>query len=129
MTSRLGVALDYTLGVGVVRRRDPLDGSVYEEELDAVEAETSFEAFDRLAFARETLNRMLPRVRVAVCSGARQVQVLSGRLWGERAKARWVLVAIPPSASRRAIVHAVAAAGLGGDAPPFLYDAFLPTRD
>lgn len=112
--------------MGVVRRRDPLEGSVYEEELDAVEAETSIEVFDRLAFAREAIVTLLPRTRVAVCAGARQVQVLSGRLWGEHCERRWVLVAIPPSASRRAIIHAVAAAGLGAaTAPPYFYDAFL----
>lgn len=106
------------------RRDDLLDAPFY--ELDATVGETSIEAFDRLAFARETVGRMLPRTRVAVCSGARQVQVLSGRLWGDDADKRWVLLAIPPSASRRAIVHALAT--LGGDAPPYFYDAHLRPR-
>lgn len=107
------------------RRDDSLEAPFY--ELDATDAETSIESFDRLDFARETVARLLPNTRVAVCTGARQVQVMAGRLWGERPDTRWVLVAVPPSASRRAIVHAVA--GLGGQTPiPFLYDTFLGER-
>jgi hypothetical protein len=105
------------------RHDDSLDAPFY--ELDAIDAETSLEAFDRLAFAREAIARMAPRARVAVCSGARQVRVLSGRLWGARSGGRWVLVSIPPSASRRAIVHAVAEAGLGAAVPAYFYDVLL----
>lgn len=103
------------------RRDDLLEAPFY--ELDQVDGETSIESFDRLAFARETVHRLLPDVRVAVTTGTRQVQVFSGRLWGEASAKRWVMVAVPKGASRRAIVHAVAS--LGGSAPPYFYDAFL----
>lgn len=107
-------------------RRDALEAPFY--ELDTDFAETSIEPFDRLEFTRQTVARMLPRMRVAVCPGARQVQVMSGKLWREPGDRRWVLIAVPASASRRAIVNALAAAGLGGEAPPFIYDALLGDR-
>ena len=107
--------------MGQFRRDDALEAPFY--ELDQIDGENSIESFDRLTFARETVHRLLPHVRVAVTTGTRQVQVFSGRLWGEPRATRWVMVSVPKGASRRAIVHAVAS--LGGEAPPYFYDAFL----
>jgi hypothetical protein len=70
--------------------------------------ETSDERFDRVAFAERALAMMRPeRTTVAICGGARQLRVESGRQWG-RAGARWAILAIPPAASRRAIALAIA---------------------
>jgi len=71
--------------------------------------ETSDERFDRTEFAMEALDLLRPyRTTVAVCHGAR-LRVESGRAWGRGPDARWALLAIPPTASRRAITTAVAA--------------------
>jgi hypothetical protein len=93
-------------------------------ELDEARAETSLEAFDRLAFAREVVAQLLPDARAAICNGTRQVQVMSGRMWGNaggKTNRRWVVVAVPPSASRRAIVQAIGTLGVVA-APPYFFD-------
>lgn len=92
-------------------------------ELDRVASETSIEAFDRIAYARELVTQLLPETRAAICAGTREVQVFSGRLWGARSGVRWIMVTVPPTASRRAIVEALTTHA--GVAPPFLLDVFL----
>jgi hypothetical protein len=71
--------------------------------------ETSDEAFDRTAFAMHALELLRPaRTTVAVCEGHR-MHVESGRAWGRGGEARWAMLVLPPTASRRAIAAAVAA--------------------
>lgn len=70
--------------------------------------ETSSESFDRAAFAEQALELVRPpRMRVAICPGARHLSVSSGRSWGGLPGARWAIVRLPPNASRRAIATAV----------------------
>jgi hypothetical protein len=73
-------------------------------ELERIESEQSTESFDRVAFAMLALDRMPPRIgTIAVYEsrGARTVRIDEGR--------NWAVLSIPRQASRRAIVHAVAA--------------------
>ena len=71
-------------------------------------AESSTESFDRIAFAERALELVRPpRTTVAICEGARQVKVVSGRQWGKEPDARWAVVSVPLDASRRAIAAAV----------------------
>jgi hypothetical protein len=72
--------------------------------------ETSDERFDRAAFARRALDLIgTPGTTVAICEGARRLRVESGPLWGRRPpRERWAMLAISPTASRRAIALAVA---------------------
>ena len=67
-------------------------------------SEESTEDFDRIAFTMETLDRIPPRMpSIAVYSSSpgKPVRIFEGRAWA--------IVSVPPMASRRAIVHAVAA--------------------
>jgi hypothetical protein len=76
-----------------------------DEHLD----ETSDESFDRTAFAMQALELLRPvRTTVAVCEG-RRLRVETGRAWGRGPAERWAMLAVPPTASRRAITTAVAA--------------------
>ena len=71
-------------------------------------AESSTESFDRTAFAERALELVRPpRMRVAICEGARRVNVVAGRQWGKEPDARWAVVSVPRDASRRAIATAV----------------------
>ncbi|HZU84387.1 MAG TPA: hypothetical protein VE987_15765 [Polyangiaceae bacterium] len=72
--------------------------------------ETSDERFDRVEFARRALDVMgTPQTTVAVCGGATRLRVASGRWWGRSSPdARWAMLSVPPTASRRAIVLAAA---------------------
>lgn len=71
-------------------------------------AESSSESFDRIAFAERALELVRPpRTTVAICEGSRHVQVVSGRQWGKEPGARWAVMSVPRSASRRAIAAAV----------------------
>ena len=90
-------------------------------------AETSAERFDRIAFAERAVARVKPpNLRVAIAEGSARVVVESGRAWGGAEGARWAMLCVPPTASRRAIATAVAA--LAGPAPaPYLLDALLAT--
>ena len=89
--------------------------------------ETSDEAFDRVAFAARALEIVRPvRTRVAICEGSFRVRVESGRRWGGPEGARWAIVSVPPRASRRAIVLAIAE--LAGDAVPYAFDVLLGAR-
>ncbi|MGH7284576.1 MAG: hypothetical protein ACRELY_23875 [Polyangiaceae bacterium] len=66
-------------------------------------SEESSEDFDRVAFTMETLDRMPPRmasIAVYPSSPGKSVRIYEGRAWA--------IVSVPPMASRRAIVHAVA---------------------
>lgn len=85
---------------------DP-SGYVFEEQrrIDA-----DGEAFDRLAYAMRALRVLRPRgLTVAVREGHARLRVEQGRAWGGRSPdARWALVAIPPTASRREIALAIA---------------------
>jgi hypothetical protein len=86
--------------------------------------ETSDEPFDRLAFAQHALDVVRPvRTTVAICGGASRMRVESGRTWGAARDERWVMLAIPARASRRAI--ALAVAELAQVPPPYALDVLL----
>ncbi len=77
-------------------------------EHDRALDETSGERFDRIGFAAHALELVRPaRTTVALCEGSR-LRVEAGRVWGGEPGDRWALLAIPPTASRRAIATAVA---------------------
>ena len=86
-------------------------------ELERIElaedlAEVSGERFDRMAFAERAVALVRPEhTTVAICEGARRVEVTTGRQWGREEEARWAVLRVPPNASRRAIARAVL--GLG----------------
>ena len=78
-------------------------------ELENVEIEVSTERFDRMAFARHAVDLVRPRrTTVAFCEGHLRVRVEGGRQWGKGDDARWAIVSVPQTASRRAIALAVA---------------------
>lgn len=91
------------------------------EDLDQV----STESFDRIAFAHRAVALVRPpRTKVAICDGARSVQLDSGRAWGKGTDARWAVLSVPKNASRGAIARAVL--GLAGGAPrPFALDVLM----
>src|SRR5262245_49849364 len=85
-----------------------------EEVIDL--AESSAEAFDRIAFAERAIALVRPPdTTVAICEGTRSVHVESGRQWGAPLGARWAVVRVPPDASRRAIASAVLGLYAGRD--------------
>ena len=101
-----------------------------DRELDGTE--TSNERFDRMAFAEQAVALVKPaNMRVAIAAGRSRVVVEAGRAWGRADGARWAMLCVPPSASRRAIAAAVAA--LAGPSPrAYLIDTLLAggaTRD
>lgn len=86
-----------------------LAGAGYLERVEDAD-DLSTESFDRIAFAEAAVALVKPpRMRVAICGGARHVSVSSGRQWGGSAGARWAMVSVPHNASRRAIASAVLA--------------------
>jgi hypothetical protein len=106
--------------------RELLDPAVLPEyEREEAADEVSPEAFDRVAFALEALDRLRPRgVRIAVCEGSKRVRVESGRRWGGGPEARWAVVSVPRTASRRAIALAVAGLARAPGAP-YVLDLLL----
>ena len=91
---------------------------------DRAADEAADETFDRTAFARRALDIVRPlRTTVAICPGAARLRVESGRAWGKGPGARWAVLAIPPSASKRAI--ALAVAELAPEARPWVLDVLL----
>jgi len=83
------------------------------------------EVFDRLAFARWVLARIRPRrVEVALCGNSARLRVLVGRAWGRPAGERWALVAVPATASRRAIALAMTQLA-EQELPPYFLDVLL----
>jgi hypothetical protein len=77
------------------------------EEQDELGGSSS-ESFDRTEFAERALALVRPpRMRVAICEGARRLNVVAGRQWGREPDARWAIVHVPRDASRRAIATAV----------------------
>lgn len=96
-------------------------GSFHERER-AISSETSVEEFDRVAYAARALEVLRPRgLRVALCEGTRAVRVSVGRDWGGPPTARWAMVSIPRSASRRAIGQALLTLA-EPSAPPYTVD-------
>lgn len=93
-------------------------------ELRELAHETSFESFDRLAFAQRALELLGPRRTRCIIAPSRRMHVDSGRDWGRGEDARWATLYVPHDASRRAI--AVAVIGLGG-APytPYALDILM----
>ncbi|MEO8878217.1 MAG: hypothetical protein ABI461_21670 [Polyangiaceae bacterium] len=80
---------------------------------ELIEAESSEERFDRVAFAMMALDRVPPRIpTIAVYESraGRGVRVDEGR--------NWAVLSVPRSASKRAIIHAVAAIAKS-PIPPF----------
>jgi hypothetical protein len=91
-------------------------------------ADESYEEFDRMAFAMSALEVIAPRrMTIAVCTGRSRLRVEAGRSWGRGEGERWGLISIPPNASRKAIVLALAE--LTGvtdhDARPYALDVLL----
>lgn len=87
-------------------------------------ADVSTESFDRVAFAERAVALVKPpRMRVAICEGARKMRVSSGRQWG-RPGVTWAMVMIPPNASRKAIASAVLALH-EGEHKPFTLDVLM----
>ena len=98
-----------------------------ERELDGTE--TSTERFDRMAFAERAVALVKPaNMRVAIAEGRSRVVVECGRAWGHPSEgARWAMLCVPPTASRRAIAAAVAALA-ASEPEPYLLDALLADR-
>jgi len=100
-------------------------------ELERVEqdedvAESSTESFDRIAFTERAIALVRPpRMRVAICQGARRVKVASGRQWGGAPGAKWAMVSVPHNASRRAIASAVLALYEGTPTRPWALDVLI----
>ena len=92
------------------------------EEKDYLLAETSSERFDRVAFARRALDLVRPDdTRVAIGQWRGRVHVEAGRNWkSPPAAARWAMLLVTESASRRAIAHAVLS--LSRTPPPYALD-------
>jgi hypothetical protein len=87
--------------------------------------DVSSESFDRVAFAEAAVALVKPpRMRVAICGGARKVHVSSGRQWGAAPGMRWAMLAVPANASRRAIASAVLALH-DGDSRPWALDVLV----
>ena len=87
--------------------------------------DVSSESFDRVAFAEAAVALVKPpRMRVAICGGARKVHVSSGRQWGAAPGMRWAMLAVPHNASRRAIANAVLALH-EGDARAWALDVLI----
>lgn len=99
-------------------------------ELERVElaedpADVSSESFDRVAFAERAVALVKPpRMRVAICEGARRMRVSSGRQWGKPG-VTWAMVMIPPNASRKAIAAAVLSLHDGGDVSAWSLDVLM----
>jgi len=95
------------------------------EERDLLLTETSAERFDRLAFARRALDLVRPvDTRVAVGAWRGRMQVEAGRNWRTpRSSARWAMLLVPESASRRAIAHAVLS--LSGTPGPYALEVLV----
>lgn len=92
-------------------------------ERDLAMDETSNEPFDRTAFAMRALDLVQPRrITIAVRAGSR-LRVETGRQWGKGPGARWAVLAIPPTASRRAITAAIAE--LAGTPRPYAWDVLF----
>jgi hypothetical protein len=95
--------------------------------------EVSRESFDRMEFALRALSLVRPaRMTVALCASRSHLRVEAGRAWGKGEGARWALVCIPPSASREAIVAALAALGgepAAGAGRPYALDVLLRRGD
>lgn len=109
------------MGFGVKPQENTLERVEKAEDAD----EVSSESFDRVAFAEAAIALVKPpRMRVAICGGARNVHVSSGRQWGGGAGMRWATVAISPNASRRAIANAVLALH-EGDARAWALDVLV----
>jgi len=95
------------------------------EEVDEA-FQTSTESFDRIAFARRALALVRPpSTTVAICAGARNVSVVSGRQWGGAPAERWAVLGIPHDASRRAIAAAVLELTGAGPTRPWALDVLI----
>jgi hypothetical protein len=101
---------------------DPFADERREREEDAILWQSSHEVFDRIAFAERIVALVRPRgTKVAICEGMRRVRLQSGRQWGGPPGARWAILSVPRTASRRAIATAVL--GLHrGETTPFALD-------
>jgi hypothetical protein len=95
-------------------------------EHDRALAESSSEAFDRVAFAARALELLRPpaRTTVAICEGRSRVFVSTGRTWGKPGE-HWLMVSVPPTASRRAIALALVGVGDKERAVPWALDVLL----
>jgi hypothetical protein len=100
------------------------------EEIDDT-AQSSTEIFDRIAFAQRALQLVRPPgTTVAICEGARRINVQAGRRWGGAEGERWAILSVPENASRRAITNAVLELGLaldrlGDRARPWALDVLM----
>lgn len=101
---------------------DPWAEERREREENAILWQSSYEVFDRIAFAERIVALVRPKgTTVAICEGMRRVRLQSGRQWGGPPGARWAILSVPKTASRRAIATAVL--GLhAGETKPFALD-------
>jgi hypothetical protein len=104
--------------------RDVSELAELARDRELVDAESSSEHFDRIAFAARALSLLRPpRTHVALCEGRARVRVEAGRAWGGPSGERWAILSVPPTASRRAI--AVAVATLAGRPAPYAFEVLL----
>lgn len=101
---------------------DPWAEERRERQENAILWQSSSEDFDRIAFAERIVALVRPKgTTVAICEGMRRVRLQYGRQWGGPPGARWAILSVPKTASRRAIASAVL--GLhGGETKPFALD-------
>jgi hypothetical protein len=101
---------------------DPWAEERREREEDAILWQSSHEVFDRIAFAERIVALVRPKgTTVAICEGMRRVRLRAGRQWGGPPNARWAILSVPKTASRRAIAAAVLELHTGA-AKPFALD-------
>jgi hypothetical protein len=84
-----------------------------EYRFQLVDEERRFEArsserFDRIEFALRVLDVLRPNMNITVYESRRKLQIRRGRDWAHGPDATWALIAIPPDASRRHVVSALA---------------------
>lgn len=97
----------------------PARSSTHTIESDRQFEVRSNESFNRVAYAIQLLRLLNPPLTVAVYGNHDQVRIERGRALG--AESEWVLVGVPPHATRQSI--ALALVELSGlDREPFLLD-------
>ena len=107
---------------------DPWAEERRENQEDAILWQSSHEDFDRIAFAERIVALVRPKhTTVAICEGMRRVRLQAGRQWGGPPGARWAILSVPRTASRRAIVTGVLGLHLG-EAKPFALDVVLASE-
>lgn len=105
---------------------DMTPGVEYIEHL-RTEREYDQEAFDRLLYAKQLLQMLKVRRRVALCIGGERLHVEQGGLPGFPEQKPWAILSIPPDASRAHIALTIAQLAQRAR-DPFLLDVLLRVR-